>query len=211
MARALRLGARALAVIGALLAVLAVRAVTSSRSELARGDALRAAGDADAAILAYRRAARWYAPGNPYVPEALDRLAAIAGEAEAAGDPVRALAAWRSARGAIESSRSFYVPHRDRLTAAEEAIARLTGEVSPPGRADTARRATLAGLQAPEVPVVGWSVLALCGWLAWTGGAFAFAQQALDEEDRVRSKPARLWGTVVVVGFGLFVIGLSLA
>lgn len=211
MARALRLGARALAVIGALLAVLAVRAVTSSRSELSRGDAFRAAGDADAAILAYRRAARWYAPGNPYVPEALDRLAAVATEAEAAGDRARALAAWRSARGAIQSSRSVYVPHRDRLNASEEAIARLVGEVAPPGRAEEARRETLAGLQAPERPRVGWSLLALLGWLAWTGAAFAFAQLALDEEDRVRGKPARLWGTVIVVGFGLFVIGLSLA
>jgi len=51
----------------------------------------------------------------------------------------------------------------------------------------------------------------LLGWLAWTGGAFAFAQRALDEEDRVQSKPARLWGTVIVVGFGLFVIGMALA
>ncbi|MEZ4339676.1 MAG: hypothetical protein R3B82_23885 [Sandaracinaceae bacterium] len=194
-----------------MLAVLAVRAVTSSRSELARGDALRAAGDADAAILAYRRAARWYAPGNPYVPEALDRLAAIAGEAEAAGDPVRALAAWRSVRGAIEASRSLWVPNRDRLAASEEAITRLVGEISPPGRAADARRETLATLRAPLRPHVGWSVLALLGWLAWTGGAFAFAQQALDEEDRIRAKPARLWGTVVVVGFGLFAIGLSLA
>lgn len=53
--------------------------------------------------------------------------------------------------------------------------------------------------------------MALLGWLGWTLGAFAFAQRALDEEDRVVGAAARLWGTVVVLGFGVFVIGLALA
>ncbi len=210
-ARALRFGAQALAVVGVLSAILAVRAVTSSRSELTRGDALRAAGDVDGAILAYRRAARWYAPGNPFVPEALDRLAAVAGDAGAAGVRARALAAWRSVHGAIESTRSVYVPHEDRLRAARDAIARLVGEGAPPGRAAATRRQTLGRLRAPARPGLGWTLLALAGWIAWTGGAFAFAQRALDEEDRIRGRAARLWGTIVVVGFGLFVIGLSLA
>lgn len=211
MPRALRLGARGVAVVGVLLAILAVRAVTSARSELTRGDALSAAEDLDAAILAYRRSARWYAPGNPYVPEALDRLAAIATDAEAAGEVDRALAAWRSVRGAILSTRSFYVPHRDRLERAEEAIVRLTAEAAPPGRTEAVRRRTRTALHAPERPKTLWTLVLLVGWIAWTLGAFAFAQRALDEEDRVLAKPARLWGTVVVVGFGLFVIGLALA
>ncbi|MBX3269438.1 MAG: hypothetical protein KF729_04215 [Sandaracinaceae bacterium] len=211
MARVLRLGARALAVLGVLVTILAVRAVGSARAELGRGDALREAGDLDAAILAYRRAARWYAPGNPYVPEALDRLAAIAEAAEAGGDRARALAAWRSVHGAIQSSRSFYVPHRDRLTAARDEIARLVAEGAPAGRAESARRRTRERLDAPERPRVAYALLALAGWIAWTAGAFVFAQTAIDEEDRLLGRPARLWGTVVVAGFGTFVLGLALA
>ncbi len=189
MRRALRPLSRALAVAGVLLAVLAVRVVSSSHAELRRGEQLLAQGDADSAILALRRAARWYAPGNPY-----------GAEAERAGETERALAAYRSIHGAIWSARSVYVPYRDRLARADERIAALTGGGE-----------VLAELRAPERPHVGWTILLLAGWIAWTAGAFLFAQRAIDEEDRVRGPAARLWGTVVVLGFGLFVIGMALA
>src|SRR5262249_25527829 len=91
-----RSGFRALALVGVLLAVLAVRVTTGARAELARGDHLVSQHDPDGAILAFRRAARWYAPGNPYCTDALDRLSTIAIAAERAGDVVRALAAWRA-------------------------------------------------------------------------------------------------------------------
>ncbi|MCZ7683353.1 MAG: hypothetical protein M5U28_33035 [Sandaracinaceae bacterium] len=58
---------------------------------------------------------------------------------------------------------------------------------------------------------MGWTLLLLAGWIAWTAGAFVFAQRAIDEEDRLRGREARIWGTVVVLGFGLFVIGMALA
>jgi len=197
--------ARGLAALGVLLAVLAVRVVTSSRAELARGEALEAEDDPDAAILAYRRAARLYAPGNPYVPAALARLATIGERAEQAGERERALAAYRSIRGGILAARSFYVPHGALLARADERIAALSSE----GARD--RREALRELRAPRGPHVGWTFLLLAGWLAWTAGAFAFARRALDEEDRLVPGPARLWGTVIVLGFGLFVIGMALA
>jgi len=211
MPRALRLGARVLAIVGVVLAVLAVRAVTAARSELTRGDSLREGEDVDGAIVAYRRAARWYAPGNPYVPAALDRLEAIAMQRAEIGDRERSLAAWRSIRGAILSTRSVYTPHAERLRRAEDAIARERGAAAPATERAQTRARALRELRAPERPALGWTLVLLLGWLAWTGGAFAFAQRALDEEDRVQSKPARLWGTVIVVGFGLFVIGMALA
>ncbi len=205
--RGLRLLGRAVALLGVVLAVLSVRAVTSSRSHLQRGDALRDAGDLDGAILAYRRSARWYAPANPYVPEALDRLATLATEAEAQGEAERSLAAWRSVQGAILATRSFYTPHHDRLVRAEEALER--------GRAASGPRVSVrpgaeASTEASR-PHLIWTLVLLAGWIAWTGGAFAFAQRALDEEDRVVAAPARLWGSVVLIGFGLFVIGMALA
>lgn len=210
-AKALRIGARFCAVGGVLLAVLAVRAVTASRAELARGDYARERGDLDAAILSYRRAGRWYAPGNPYVTEALDRLALIATEAQDAGDPERSLLAWRALRGAIQSTRSFYTPHRDRLERAESAIVEGTAALAEPAARRAARRRAREVLDRPERPLMIWTLVLLVGWLAWTGGAFAFVMLALDEEDRLRPKPARLWGTVIVVGLGLFIIGMALA
>ena len=198
----LRILARTLALAGVLLAVIAARVVSSSHGELARAERLMSRDDMDAAILGYRRAARLYAPGNPYSTRALDRLAEIATAAEAEHDTERALAAWRAIRGAILSARSVYVPHRDRLARANDAIAALTA---------ASGRGRPASLDPPERPRVAWTLLALFGWLAWTGGAFVFAVRALDEEDRVIPAAARLWGTVVVLGFGSFVIGLALA
>lgn len=205
MRRALRPALRGLAALGVLLAVLGVRVVTGSRAELSRGESLEATGDLDAAILAYRRAARLYAPGNPYSAAALGRLAAIGARAEREGATELALAAYRSIRGGILATESFYVPHRATLARADERIAALSH--SDPRD----RRAALEELRAPRRPHVGWTLLLLGGWLAWTIGAFAFAQKALDEEDRVVGPAARLWGTVIVLGFGLFVIGMALA
>jgi hypothetical protein len=211
-----RLVARGLSIAGVLVAVLALRVISGSHSELGRGERLLAQRDVDGAILAYRRAARWYTPGNPFSAQALDELAGIAAESERAGDLPRALAAHRAIRGAILATRSFYVPHGERLDRANDAIVRLTrgsaaGRIDPENRAAARRAAVVRALRAPPPPSVGWSVLAVLGWLAWTAAAFAFARYAIDEEDRVLAKPARLWGTMVVLGFGLFVIGMALA
>ena len=207
----MRIAARVLVALGVLLAVLSVRIVSASGAELARGDRLRARGDVDSAILAYRRAARWYAPGNPSSTEALDRLAAVARASAEAGDLDTSLAAWRGLRGAILSTRSLWIPHPERLARAEEAIALAMAErAGPTERAETRSRAR-AQLALPDRPRLPWTVLLLLGWLAWTGGAFAFARWALDEEDRPRARQAQLWGTVVVLGFGCWVIGMALA
>jgi hypothetical protein len=60
-------------------------------------------------------------------------------------------------------------------------------------------------------PSVLWSLVLIAGFLAWVFGAFAFAARAIDEEDRIVAGPARLWGTTVVIGFGLFFLGMALA
>ena len=207
----LRSGSRVLGVLGVLLAVIAARVVTSAKAELERGEQLQARGDIDGAILAYRRSARWYAPGNPYVGRALNNLEGIAGAAERDADVDRALAAWRAVRGAAMSTRSFYVPHESRIARADRAIATLTTEAAPQaGRTET-QRAITGGFAEPERPAVLWSLLVLLGWLSWTGGAFLFAPLALDAEDKVRPQRARVLGTVVVAGFGLFIVAMALA
>lgn len=206
----MRTGARLLAVAGAVLLVLALRIVTGARAELMRGDRFRSAGDVDAAMIAYRRAAGWYLPGNPYATDALDRLIELA---EACEDPDCALAAWRSVHGAILSTRSLYIPHRTRLRRADRRIAELTHaslegtiEQDPPTVSELE-----AELTTIEEPHLGYSLVALAGWIFWTLGAFLFAHRAIDEEDRILAQPARLWGTVILTGMGMFVLGLSLA
>jgi hypothetical protein len=214
--RILRVAGKGLTIAGVVLAVLAVRVVTSSHAELARADDLRQRGEIETAIVHYRRAASWYAPGNPHVVDALTDLAEIGGAAEDEGDVERALLAYRSIRGAILTTRSTYTPHQDRLARANQRIAALMAAEDPPpmdaGKTQTELEAEhLALLTETRRPSVLWSLVLIAGFLAWVFGAFAFAARAIDEEDRIVVGPARLWGTTVVIGFGLFFLGMALA
>lgn len=216
LGRTLGLAGKVAAIAGVVLAVLAVRVVTSSHAELEEGDRMRAAGDLPAAVAHYRRAARWYAPGNPYSSDALARLGEIGRAAEEAEDAELALSAWRAVRAAVLSTRSFYTPHEDRLEAANARIADLMASLPPPpvdaGKSrDQLRREHLALLTSTTAPSVPWTVVLLIGFAGWVAGAFAFVTRAVDDEDRLIAGQALRWGTVVIVGLGLFVLGLTLA
>jgi len=204
------------AVCGVLLGSFVVRVVTSAASELSTADEIFAHGDVDAAIVHYRRAARWYAPGSPYHVEALGRLGQIGAAAESKKETEQALAAYRAIRSAIMSTRSFYVPEHARLEAADRRIAFLMASLPPPPMDAGKSRAQLeaehlALLRQDPSPSIGWSIVLLLGFAAWIGGAFAFTLRAIDAEDRFVRREVLRWSTVMVVGFGLFVLGMSLA
>jgi hypothetical protein len=207
---------RALAAFGVLLAVIATRVVTSARDELLIADGVRARGDLDGAIIHYRRAARWYAPGSPFHVEALDHLAALGRQAAAAGDVERALSAERAIRAAILGARSFYTPERARLDGANQRIAALMASQPAPAVDSGKSRARLTAehlalLRAPHGPSVPWTVVLLLGFGTWVAAAFLFVARAIDTEDRVIGAQARVWGTLIVLGFGVFVVGMALA
>ena len=203
-------------VVALLFFAFAVRVVTSAAAELRTADEYRTRGDIDAAVVHYRRAARWYAPGSPYHVQALAQLAAIGRSAENKGDAELALAAYRAIRAAIMSTRSFYIPEQTRLRAADERIASLMAELPAPpmdaGKSrEQLRREHLALLQEDPGPNVFWSLLLLLGFATWVGSAFAFTQRAIDEEDRFVKREALRYGALIVVGFGLFVLGMTQA
>jgi hypothetical protein len=206
-----RLAARTAALVGVLLAVLAVRVVTASRAELHRGEQLLARGDEDGAILAFRRSARLYAPGSPYGAESLERLFRIARDAEGRADLPQALAAYRAVRGAILASRSFYVPYGDLLQLADQRIARLSFEVANARAGSRTPAVWLSELRAPARPKLGWTVLLLAGWVLWVASAFVLVRRGIDEDDHVLGEPTRRWLTFMLVGFGSFVLGMALA
>lgn len=198
-----------------LLVAFTARVVTSARAELAVGDSLREQ-DTVAAVVHYRRAARFYAPLSPYHVEALDRLAKVGEAAERDGDAELALSAFRAIRSGILSARSVYLPEPARLAAANRRIADLMAAQPPPpmdaGKSrETLRAEHLALLEAIPGPHVGWTLVLLLGFFSWVTGAFMFTQRAIDPEDRLVPRQARLWGAVVLVGLCLFVVGLRLA
>jgi hypothetical protein len=207
---------KGLAIAAFVVFVVAVRVVSSARQELLQAEALLTQGELDAAVVHYRRAARWYAPGSPYHVQALERLAQLGGDAEAKGDVDRALHAYRSLRGAILATRSLYIPESARLTAANQRIAALMAELPPPGMDAGKSKAQLQHehrvlLEHIPGPNVFWTCVLLCGFLCWVSAAFAFSLRAIDAHDQWVGIEARKWGALIVLGFGLFVLGMSLA
>lgn len=204
------------AIAAAALAVLATRAVWEGRGALARGDAAAAAGEVEDAIRHWRRAARWYLPLAPHVGAAYERLEAAGAAAEQAGDRDNALAAWRGVRSAALATRSFYVPHRDRLEAANRRIATLMaaaeGPAADPESSAAEREAWhLSLLERPVGPSVGWSLVAIAGFALWIGGAFWFAWCGISTSDRLVRRVAARSGLMVVVGLFVWLLGLSRA
>ena len=207
---------RWLVVVAILFGAFTVRVVASAASELERAGELERESDVVSAVVHYRRAVRWYAPLSPYHARALVALARIGAEAERAGDPELALSAYRAIRSGILSTRSFYTPETERLSAANARIADLMAAAPPPpidaGKSrDQLRAEHLALLQADNGPDLGWTLVLLAGFGLWVFGAFMFSLRALDDEERYIPAQVRRWGAVIAVGLCMFFAGLALA
>jgi len=189
-----------------LLAIVAVRVVWSSRGEWRA--AVSSSGEAEITHLG--RAARLYAPGNPYSRRAVDKLAAIGRQ-----DPARALAAWRELRSAILATRSFYTPHRALLDEANAHIADLMADAELAAGSqharDKARAWHAARLAQDEAPSVPWTIVALAGLAAWIGCALGLCLRGVGDDDRLRPRAALVWALGVGAGLALFFLGLARA
>lgn len=191
---------QALGVLLAVLFVISARTVLAARGELAMGDEVLAQGDADGALIHWRRAAKWHVPTSIYSGEALARMEELATERESSGDVEGALRAWRSIRAAIFGARSLYIPHSELRERVDEKIVSLSqGESS-------VLVTLLAADSAPRAPFF----LALLGFFAFWLGVMLVAAKAIDEEDRVLGGPARRYGALALGGFVLMSVALAL-
>jgi hypothetical protein len=199
-------------VVGFCLAVIITRAVWQGRGALDAGDQALAAKDSEEAIRHWRRAARWYVPLAPHVADAYDRLEGLAALAEKEGDLRTALAAWQGVRGSILATRSFYTPHADRLEPANRKIADLMTRLDTTPPSDMTPEKLAAWhyelLARDESPSVGWSLLAVLGFLVWIGGGVLFALRGVSAEDRLERRPAITAGLLVMAGLFVWLIGL---
>ncbi len=207
---------RALGVVVTLGIVLTVRVLAEGKAELAAAHRAESRGETDAAIVHYRRAARWYVPFGSSDVEALDALARIGEREAASGETERALSAHRAIRASLEAARSTFVPHRERLQRANARIAALMAELPAPavdaGKSpDRVRREHLALLEADRSPQPGFVALAVVAFAVWVTASALLFSRGIDDEDRVRGAFARWCGTLVIIGFGVFVLALSLA
>jgi hypothetical protein len=195
---------RGVALVLLALAMATVRVVWSSRVEWKAA----AAAEGEQRIAHLGRAARLYAPGNPYSRRGLDELVALG----RAGGPTE-LSAWRAARSAVLATRSFYTPRREVLDEANARIAQLMAAAEPDSRGPVAARQAWHAdrLAQDDAPSVGWSLVALLGLAAWVGSAVGFFLRAVDEQDRLRRRPAVTWALGIAAGLTLFFLGLARA
>ncbi|MBX7196110.1 MAG: hypothetical protein K1X94_28905 [Sandaracinaceae bacterium] len=211
-----RTGVRASLLVALFVAGLVLRAWSSSGEELERAELARTGGDLEAAIDHYRRAAVWDFPGNVRASRALEALLEIGEDAQRAGNATLALAAYRSVHGATMSARHLVVPHDDLRLAADEQIATLMAEGAVPPvdahRAPDERASVyLAMLREDRDASTLFALMALLGFAGWVSGGAMLLQRGFDAEGELVGREVRRWGTVLVVGFGLFVLGLALA
>jgi hypothetical protein len=205
------------AIVLAFLALVATRVVVSSRKEYLKANKYLRLGHLDEAVVRYRRSARWYAPGNPYVSRSLRQLWRIGKLAEKKGKRRLALDAYRSIRAAVLGTRSFYTPHEEWLAKVNPTIARLmaaeqteAGGSKPEGVEDL-QKWHLEQLQETTAPSVGWSVLAVVGLIVWIAGGFAFAYKAISPDDQLLVRPAVICTIAILGGLAAWMIGLSFA
>jgi hypothetical protein len=208
--RRLRLALLVAAAVIAIVGTLAVRTVWLGRDALADGDAAaqvetaRGKGDVAAAIASWRAAARHYLPLAPHVDAAYDRLAATARAAEAAADPVTALAAWRAIRSASRATRSLWTPAAELAAEADRRIAALAA-VDPvsSGAGDSvpARTAWHAHQLAVDPgPSVALALVAALGLVMWIGGLLWLARRGPEGADRLNRR--HLVTALALVGIG---------
>jgi hypothetical protein len=193
------------------LGVVVTRVFWDGRAALADGDAAMARGDPAAALVGWRRAARWYAPLAPHVADAYERMEALARAADERDDPALALDAWRAIRSSVLSTRSVYTPYADRLDAANGRIAALMAkqEVAMGKTDEAARRELHLGLLLrDESPSVPWTLVALAGFAAWVGGGFWLARRGVTDEDKLERRTAARAAVLIAVGLLVWMLGL---
>jgi len=193
------------------LGAIVTRVFWDGRAALEAGDQAMAKGDVEGAVVAWRRAARWYAPLAPHVAGAYERLESLGREADAHGDRAGALLAWRAIRSSALATRSFYQPYADQLAAADERIAALmAAEEKAAGAKDESERREfhLALLRRDDAPSIGWTALALAGFAAWVGGGFWFARRGVTADDKLDRRAAIQSGILIAAGLVVWMLGL---
>lgn len=183
----------------------AVRAVWEGRAALDDGDAALRRGDAAAAIVHWRRAARWYVPLAGATADALSRLQTLAAAAETRGDTATAQSAWLAVRTATISLRGATAPFDDVRARADARLAVLLAASDNPSAGLTADARALYHtdvLATSTRPTRALFLVAALGLLLMlTGATLALTRRPLHRRPLI----------LFAAGTGLWLVGLLLS
>jgi hypothetical protein len=199
-----------------LVAVLVVKVTSSAKQEFAIGEEAYTRGAYEVAITHYERAIKWYTPFSKTVRHAVEHLWQLGTEAEMRGDWHLALTAYQSLRASLYAVQSLYIPYYNWIPKTEERIAPLLAKIKAGEEPnteklgqDTARFAMQ--LQQHVGPYLGWSILVEVGFLGWVGTTVGLIWYVTDEAGNFARRRGLLWGSLIVVFFALWLLGMRLA
>ena len=162
----------------------------------------------DLAIAHYSRSIKWYAPMSPWGKWSLAALWDIGQKYWAEGDTETAIFAINTLRSAVYSARGPFTPFRGWIKRADSWLVSHVPEAHPE---ITTERITEILSREPS-PNRLWSSMVGIGLIGWILSVFAFIFTVLPGPDeKVKRGRAFFVGLLIVVFYGLWVIGLYLA
>ncbi|MBW1740165.1 MAG: hypothetical protein JRJ42_03400 [Deltaproteobacteria bacterium] len=194
------------------LAMVWARAFYGSKQAYQEGEAYFKKHQYIKAITFFDRSIHWYTPFNPYVRQSAQRLWEIGVQAEQEGDIRLALIAIRTIRRGFFSARSFYTPGKDWISKCDTKITSLMAKELEGQSLKEKVAVPCAGRKNPE-PDIFWTLILEVGFLGWIGSVIGFLMHALTRGDppQLKSRPAILWGIMVIIFYTLWIIGMMRA
>lgn len=209
------MGLKAALIILFLLSLLVGYIAIQGYREYREAEGAKAEGDLSAAITHYQRSIKWYLPGVFYVAKAAEGLWQLGMEAETKGDKIMALMAYQELRSGFYAARSFYTPGTDWIERCNQKIAALMAEweASSSQRRghdsmEALRRKHLDILSRKERPDYFWSIVLEVGFFGWLGATIGFIVQVFQGEKGFNSRRALGWGTLFLVSYFLWILGM---
>jgi hypothetical protein len=185
------------------------------QKELRNAEGAREKGDREAAITHYARSIKWYLPGAPHVTKAAEGLWAIGVAAEKNADRQTALIAYQELRSSFYAARSFYTPGKRWIEKCNERIAPLmaqweseTSTLKEKPTLEELRQKHMAILTQKERPDYFWSIVLEIGFFGWVGATIGFIMQVFQGEKRFVTRRAWAWGTLFLVSYFIWIVGM---
>jgi hypothetical protein len=185
------------------------KAFYGSMKDYETGETLLKENQTIRAITYFDRSLHWYAPVNPYLERAANRLWEIGERAEKEGDLRMARIAFESIRNASYGTTHVFTPRKEWIQRVESKIDELSGAKGHKGDGTTE---PWSPKKSPH-PHALWSVAVVLGFLGWVGSAvgliFSTWSKAASE-----GKPSRkklVWLSLILAFGALWFAGMVMA
>jgi hypothetical protein len=166
------------------------------------------------AISHYTRSILWYTPFSKYVSISVAKLWQIGNLAETQNNIDLALEAYESLRSSLYGVRSFYTPYQEWINKCNQKISSLVAAKGPTVQRDKdksyAQRKTkyLHLLEKDAAPDIVWSLILETGLIGWVGATIGFIFLAFSREGALHNRKALFWGSLIIIFYLLWIIGM---